>query len=157
MRGKAQPRFLAALLALVVGIPAVARATAAGITVKPRDGTPTTRFVVHFTAPQASGRTGGVRREYILNASGPRGATHCRDTISVIPPTVKAHARVRVTLKPSAMAWCLGRWTGTVEELESPVCPPLTLCPAFVAVVRRLGPFHFRVHASRTQGIAAPV
>ena len=41
--------------------------------------------------------------------------------------------------------WCTGTFNGTVEELETPVCRPRELCPAFIVLVRRLGHFRFRV------------
>ncbi len=145
MRGTARFIFLTAIL---VAVPGVAVAAGARVGVKPSSGTPRTRFVVHFTAPDASGRIGGMNREYVVSANGPTGRRHCLDTVTVTPPRVKAHARVRVTLSPAALngKWCLGRWSGNVEELESPICPPRQLCPAFAVLEHRLGTFRFRVH-----------
>ena len=141
------------VIALAVGVGAAVAADGAGngVSVTPGHGGPSTRFVVAFTAPDASGHVSGLNRGYLVNASGPSGAMHCLDSASLTPQRVTAHARVRVTLNPKAMngKWCTGRWSGTVEEYESPICPPGKLCPAFVAIVHRLGHFHFSVQPTR--------
>jgi hypothetical protein len=150
MRGKALSRFLSVILALGASVPAVALASV-GVSVKPGRGRPSTRFVVRFTAPDSSGHIGALNREYMVNAYGPAGARHCLDSADVSPARVRAHTRVRVTLDPATShgKWCTGKWSGTVDELESPVCRPREICPAFVALVRRLGHFRFTVRPRR--------
>jgi hypothetical protein len=135
------------VLVLGAGSVAVADGAGSGVSVAPKQGGPSSRFAVRFTAPAASGHVGGVNRGYIVTASGPASGGHCLNTVSITPQRVKAHARVRVYLSPRGK-WCSGRWSGSVEEYESPICPLGSLCPAFVVVTRRIGHFRFRVSAA---------
>jgi hypothetical protein len=52
---------------------------------------------------------------------------------------------VKVLLVPAAGGWCRGAYRGRIDEFFSPVCAAGRLCPEFVAVLRHIGSFRFRV------------
>ncbi len=144
-----------ALLAVMAGPLAAApvgaaQGSGANVRITPARGYPGTRFKLAFTAPDASGRVGASRREYVVNVVGPSAEHGCVDAGSWTPSPPKAHARVRVSLNPKTLGgrWCVGTLHGTIEELQSPVCPPLKLCPTFVVLIRTVGHFHFVVRRS---------
>ncbi len=141
---------LVAALALCGAVPAAAQGSGAHVTVRPSAGGPGTSFVVHFTAPERSGHIGSMNREYVISVDGPGGSAKCVHSASQAAPRSGARARVRVSLAPKSFGgrWCVGTFHGTVEELETPVCPPRELCPAFIVLVRRLGHFRFRVRTA---------
>jgi hypothetical protein len=118
------------------------------ITVKPRTGTPASRFVIGFRAPDTTGHVGALRRSYILSASE-RTAAGCAANASMTLPPARARTRVRVTLDPKHFGprWCSGRFHGRIEEIAQPYCPPRRLCPAFVVLIRYVGRFSYRVAA----------
>jgi hypothetical protein len=128
-----------------------------GITVKPRTGSPTTRFVVSFQAPQRTGPVGSFQRHYVADANGPPGARRCVSHVSVSAPDSGATARVRVTLNPAhaGTRWCPGTFHGSIEEIQMPVCPKGELCPAVVLLLKTVGTFSFRVRPAR-EPVAAP-
>ncbi len=150
MRRKAQWPALAVALALGGAVPAVAQGSGAHVTVGPPAGGPGTSFVVRFTAPERSGHIGSMNREYVVSVDGPGGSAKCVHSASQTAPRSSAHARVRVSVTPKSFGgrWCVGTFHGTVEDFETPVCPPLELCPAFVVLVRRLGHFRFSVRTA---------
>ena len=150
MRRKAHWPGLVVALALCGAVPAVAQGSGAHVTVGPSAGGPGTSFVVRFTAPERSGHIGSMNREYVISVDGPGGSAKCVHSASQTAPRSGAHARVRVSLTPKSFGgrWCVGTFHGTVEELETPVCPPRELCPAFIVLVRRLGHFRFRVRTA---------
>jgi hypothetical protein len=118
------------------------------VSVKPASGSPMTRFVIRFRAPDTTGRVGAMVRSYILSATGP-APPGCAGSPSLNLRPTRAHARVRVTLSPKAFGgrWCPGRFHGQVEEIATPYCPAHKLCPAFVVLIRTVGKFSFRVNA----------
>jgi hypothetical protein len=135
---------------VVAGMPALASASGArgpGIAVKPRTGSPKTSFVVSFQAPQRTGPFGSFQRHYVAHANGPAGAGRCVSHVSVSAPDPAATARVRVTLNPAQVGtrWCPGTFHGSIEEIQTPVCPKGKLCPAFVLSLKTVGTFSFRV------------
>lgn len=143
---------LAGVLAVAGGLTAGGAGAAvrtARITVEPRTGTPSSRFVIVFRAPDATGRVGALRRSYILSA-GDRTAPGCAANASMRLAPTRARSRVRVTLNPRRFGprWCSGRFHGRIEEIAEPYCPPHRLCPAFVALIRTVGHFSFRVAAA---------
>src|SRR5947209_16212485 len=91
------------------------------ITVRPRMGTPSSRFVIVFRAPDATGRVGALRRSYILSA-GDRTAPGCAANASMRLAPTRARSRVRVTLNPRRFGprWCSGRFHGRIEEIAEP-------------------------------------
>jgi hypothetical protein len=83
-----------------------------------------------------------------LSADAPAGAAGCVSSISLTVPPTSARQLVTARLRPrrfGGVRWCPGLFRGQVQEIESPVCPPLALCPAFVAILRTVGRVHFRV------------
>lgn len=123
--------------------------------VTPASGDPTSTFTVVFRAPAASGRSGsfGLLRRYELSASGPAGASGCVDSRSLDPTAARAGQMLHVKLRPAAggAGWCLGEWSGVVNEVGLPDCGPVVartgmiLCPQYIALVDRIGRFSFRV------------
>jgi hypothetical protein len=121
------------------------------VTVRPTVGSPTTRFVVRFTA-QRTGYVGSSWSGYrvvVTGASG-RGCTSTDDT--AVPPTSQGQ-HVRVTLMPGGRSrtWCKSAYAGRLEETIRPACGYLKVCPlahdvepAFIAT-RTVGRFSFRV------------
>ena len=144
----------AVAIALAGGL-AVAAASATGqssglrLTIKPAIGTPGTRFLISFTAPASSGRTGATWRTYEAYAARPsrRG---CTSSVSAPVLSARAGKRGYVRLSPggSSASWCTGKFAGRLEELIRPWCPPGEACPAY-AVIERLGTFSFEVRRAR--------
>ena len=134
---------LSAAAALVPAAVATAGGTGAGVRVTPKVGTPKTKFVVTFRAPDRTGRRNGLQANYVLSVSGQ--ARHCGSGMSeTLPPTRKG-AHVRVVLDPPAGIWCATRYAGRVEEWLRPVCGPAhPVCAQFIAV-KPVGTFSFRV------------
>jgi hypothetical protein len=145
---------LAAMLITVLAIVAVAQAAGGApgrtarkaVTVRPNTGSPTTHFVVRFRTPQAVGRSGGFQRSYSVSASGPTGAG-CQGYAGGAVGRARKGQLVHVTLSPDGGPWCAGLFHGRVEEVGRAVCSerPGTACPLFIALLRRVGTFTFRV------------
>jgi hypothetical protein len=130
------------------GLAGASAAAASAVTVKPSSGSPKTRFVVTFRAPQSAGRVGAFERRYLVQVSG--GASGCSSSGATNVTRAKAHHRVTVTLIPDSKGWCSGTYNGTVNEVQGPVCVAGKACPQFVMLVRRVGRFAFRVVSSAT-------
>lgn len=98
-----------------------------------------------FTAPESSGRAGGVQKGYTLSVSGParRGCASLRaDEL----PAITKGEHVNVTVGPPPHAhWCAGQFTALVQELARPVCTPGVPCPQFVRLVARIGQVRFTI------------
>jgi hypothetical protein len=132
------------------------RRTGTPITVKPSNGSPGTRFVVSFRAPDRTGRYGTSERRYELSATGAQGAKGCRSSITMQLPASRAHARVSVTLDPTRHAgrWCAGPFAGQIDEIQQPVCSAGQACPAYVVRLGTVGNFKF--HVKSTGGNTTP-
>lgn len=118
------------------------------ITVKPRTGSPGSGFVIRFRSPVTTGTVGSVRREFVLSLGGPSGAAGCVAEGSWQLPASRAHASVKLTLRPQRFGgprWCPGTFHAEIHEIEAPNCPPRQLCPALVVLVGSVGTFSFRV------------
>ena len=148
----------AVAIALLGGL-AVAAAFATGVssglrlTIKPAVGTPGTRFLIGFTAPASSGRSGSTWRRYEVYANGTR-RRDCVWSAAVSVGSARAAQRVRVRLTPTGTArvWCTGRFAGRLEETITPSCPFREVCPAYIATIA-LEEFSFRVRGrSGTRG-----
>jgi hypothetical protein len=122
----------------------------------PSIGYPGTFFHVRFRAPGRTGKVGAEERYYVISASGPSAGGNCASQISQYAGFARAHARVRVTLKPGPYGWCLGSFHGTVTEQERPICPYREVCPMYVILVRKLGNFSFTVQAQPPGGDTTP-
>lgn len=123
---------------------AAARAAHARVRVMPAVGSRGTPFSVRFRAPAATGRVGtasvatwSARRARCGAGVTPTPARTCRRR--------GAGRRVKVLLVPAAGGWCRGAYRGRIDEFFSPVCAAGRLCPEFVAVLRHIGSFRFRV------------
>lgn len=128
-------------LFLAVTVPALAGST---ISVRPGAGSPTTHFTVRFRAPASTGVVNGSDRRYVVSARGP-ATSRCDSDPSAGAPPARAGHSVAVVLVPGRQGWCRGSYRGLIEEFASPVCDPHRLCPQFIAVLRRVGTFAFRV------------
>jgi hypothetical protein len=135
-------------LAAAQAVPDAARANRTpmlNITVKPRSGSVTTRFVISFRAAETTGRIGSVHRMYRITASG-RGRGGCQASAVAQATPSRAGAMVHVLLAPArSNAWCAGTFRGQVWEALRPACPVGKACPAIVPLPRMVGKFTFRV------------
>jgi hypothetical protein len=145
-----------AVLVAVVGIaaiPALSSATVAHdrrgphITVKPTSGLPGTRFVVSFRTPDRTGRFGMFERRDELSLHGPSQSVGCVSSVSVTLRAAAAHVRLIVRLDPGPLggSWCVGSYSGQIEEIQRPVCVMGIACPEVAVLLRRLGRFAFQV------------
>jgi hypothetical protein len=80
----------------------------------------------------------------VVSAQGPVRSGCDSNPSANVPPT-RAGRRVKVLLVPAAGGWCRGAYRGRIDEFFSPVCAAGRLCPEFVAVLRHIGSFRFRV------------
>lgn len=139
--------FATALLTLGA-LASTATATASvRVYVSPTAGKPTTKFVVRFRAPSATGAT--LHRRYELYASGARGSRCTSSTSKAIGPT-SVGSHVRLTLKPTGRAgtWCAGKFRGRIVEYITTACLPLRSainCDIVIAP-QTIGRFSFTVH-----------
>ena len=142
------PVVVGAALALV-GVPAQALTAAkpTRISVSPASGGPSTTFRLHFTAPDRTGRSGGLDRRDELTVSGPANRKGCLALASATLGSSRAGARVRATLAPHHLGgqWCTGAFRGRIEEIGRPVCQPARACPEFIVLIRKVGAFKFTV------------
>ena len=125
------------------------------VTVDPQAGSPVTTFSVHFRAPDRTGRVGGEERYYVVSATGPSGGRCVGDVTRDAGPS-RAHARVRVKLKPGGERWCTGTFHGSVTEQEHPACSYRKVCPLYVVLVRTVGRFSFVVSSARARRDTRP-
>lgn len=132
------------------------QAGTAKVTLMPSTGYPGTFFHVDFRAPDRTGRAGGKTRYYEVSASGPAGGRNCASDVVRDVGGTRAHAHVRVTLKPGAAGWCLGTFHGTVSEQERPACPYREVCPQYIVLLKRIGKFSFTVQAQPAGGDSTP-
>ena len=118
--------------------------TAGAVSVRPISGLPHTRFVVSFRAPASTALGGFSEPRYSVAASGPY-AVGCDSSAVSVAGVTKQRQLVRVTLAPRGSGWCAGTYHGVVNALSGPVCPSRTICPLFIAALRSIGRFTFRV------------
>ncbi len=126
------------------------------VTVKPSRGYPGTFLHLSFRAPDRTGVVGGEVRYYVVSASETSGSGGCTSQLGQDVYSSRAHARVRVTLKPGNDGWCLGTFKGTVTEQERPVCPFREVCPMYIVIVRTIGKFKFTIQAQPPGGDKTP-
>jgi hypothetical protein len=135
-------------IAVVPACSAGRTAHAPAVEVSPGSGSPTTAFVISFRAPDKTGSSRGQFRQYDVTATGPQGTQGCQAGTSTAPAPSRAHAHVRVTLKPGHRGWCVGSYHGSVVETMRPVCGVHAACPQFVVLIRIVGHFTYRVRAT---------
>lgn len=121
-------------------------AHAAALTVAPSLGTPTTVFVLRFTAPASTSVSGGARRGFQLGLTGSHNPG-CVSTASVPVPAVSRGQTANIPLDPAKLGgrWCAGTYSARMLEVQMPACAPGTMCPQFVRVVGTVGRVSFRV------------
>jgi hypothetical protein len=144
---------LASIVVIAAFVASVATAASLGgkkLPVSPASGGPHTTFHVTFTAPEptASGTT--QASSIHLSVTGPkRHAAHCLDRGSLSPSSTRADERLTVALRAGGVGWCVGTFSGSVEETIRPVCSPHEACPQYIAL-DPIGGFRFVVRATRT-------
>jgi hypothetical protein len=135
--------------AAIVFVLATATAAATtGVHISPTSGVPSTTFTVSFVVPTQTGVRGSVRTKDEVTASASATAGGCTGSTLEVAPVAARGSLVHVSLRPSrGEHWCAGTFTGKVLELQTPVCPPRSLCPMYERL-RTLGTFSFSVHRS---------
>jgi hypothetical protein len=138
------------LLLAMVAIPTLAVAatghhrSGTRVKVSPRAGFPQTHFVVRFKASQRTGRFGSVNHRYELGAWNVFTHTGCRSTAERYPPPSRKGATITVRL--GGGNWCVGRYNGNVDLVETPVCPRYDPgCADYGVVLKLVGTLSFRV------------
>ncbi len=143
------PVFACAALALAGALPAEALTATkpTRISVSPTSGGPSTTFRLHFTAPDRTGRFGGLDRRDELTVTGPANRKGCVALGSATLGSSRAGARVSAKLVPHRLGgrWCTGTFRGRIEEIGRPVCQPARPCPEFIVLIRKVGTFKFTV------------
>jgi hypothetical protein len=116
--------------------------------VTPAAGGPATRFVISFTAPAKTGVVGSIRLRDEVSATMTSTSPGCQSSASKFVSVARRGQHIQVLLDPAKAGgrWCAGLFTGKVLELQTPVCPPDSMCPMYVRI-RTLGTFSFRVAA----------
>jgi hypothetical protein len=117
------------------------------VVVTPSAGLPATTFVLSFRAPERTGLYGSSQRHDLVVASASAAQGACVATLSVRAPDAHAGARIRVLLIPGRLGnpWCIGRYSGRIEEIQTAVCPHGTACPTYVLLRGIVGRFVFHV------------
>lgn len=123
----------------------VAHPGAAGLTISPATGGPDATFTVAFTARDASTEINGARTGYTVAVTGGRGS--CLGDRSVQAAAAAAGSPLTVALDPGKLGgrWCAGAHSVRVLEVQTPVCPPGSMCPQYVRVIATLGTARFTV------------
>lgn len=142
-------RALVILGALTIA-PAAFAATSFGhghVRIDPATGSPTRTLKVGFTTPERTGVQGSIARHDLLSASVSGQHTGCIDSFSVSTPDGPAGARIHLSLRPSRLGgrWCVGTYSGQIQEIQTAVCPHGELCPTYVLVRGTVGRFKFRI------------
>jgi hypothetical protein len=103
--------------------------------------------VVSWRSPDRTGIHGSLRRTDQLSASVAHAGSGCVAGAGARAPAAAAGARVSVRLTAAGARgrWCPGRWTGRIEELETPVCKAGLACPQFIVLRGVVGRFSFTV------------
>ena len=138
-------------LSALSGIPAVSqaaqpvRAPKLHVAVKPRSGSPATRFVISFKPAPSVSKIGLVHASFRVTASD-RGRAGCRSSTSATVLPARVGETVHVALAPgSPQRWCAGTFRGQVWEVLIQPCPLAQACPAIVPLPVLVGKFTFRV------------
>lgn len=142
--------FLLALVALA-GFASTAAASVR-VYVTPAVGHPSTRFVVRFRAPSATGSTATVRSHFELYASARRGSG-CTSSvaIAIAPTTAGQHVRVTVS-HTRGRNWCLRTFSGRIVKVTSVLCMPAKACPQILIAPQTVARFSFRVTPATSSG-----
>jgi hypothetical protein len=134
---------LALGISAALAVTALALASTRRLTVTPAAGTPHTIFRLTFRAPEPTGSASGLERSIVLSASRRGTSRGCVGQIERNPTASHAGQLVHVALAPHGK-WCIGRFTGDVDETGRPICKPTTPCPQFIELTP-IGRFSFVV------------
>ena len=118
---------------------------ATGLSVAPATGGPDATFTVAFTARDASTDVNGARTGYTVAVTG--GGGGCLGDRSIQAAAATAGSPLTVALDPGTLGgrWCAGAHSVRVLEVQTPVCPPGSMCPQYVRVIATLGTARFTV------------
>ena len=145
---------LAAAMVLGAGAWAAAAVPTVPVRVNPPTGLPSTTFTISFHTPDRTGRHGALARHDELMVAIARHSSGCVSSFDASAPDGAAGALIRVVLGPARIRghWCTGRWTGRIEELETPVCKEGQACPQFIILRGVIGRFTLTVAPVPTPG-----
>jgi hypothetical protein len=120
----------------------------ANLSITPATGHPTSVIRFAFHAPVASGREAHLLLSYALSVTGPHGRGCVAAHGTALGPVTRGEL-VTATLGPAQLggSWCVGTYTGRVDELARPVCPAGEMCPQFIRLVAVVGPASFTITA----------
>jgi len=145
---------LAAAAALVATAWAAAAVPTVAVGVSPPSGLPSTTFTISFRTPDRTGLHGALARHDELMGAVARHGSGCVSGFDIRAPDGAAGALIRVALGPRRIGgrWCTGRWSGRIEELETPVCAPGSACPQFIILRGVIGHFTITVTPAPAPG-----
>jgi hypothetical protein len=139
-------------LAIAASAPSALGAGTGGgvpIRISPGKGGIHTNFVLRFSIPDATGRTGDLDVADSVSVSGP-GHNGCIGEAELPLRSAPADTAFRLTLNPTRLDghWCAGRFNGALVERRTTICAPGPVriaCPMYVVAPRVLARFHFTV------------
>jgi hypothetical protein len=134
---------VAAILAAFVLLCVPAAAALVPANVIPASGTPTSTFVVSFVSPSRTGVIGSKRFLDKLTAVSAQHGNGCLPQVESSVAKARKGQRISVRLVPNVLGgrWCTGRYTGKIIELQTLVCPPGAMCPAYVRLIGTVARF----------------
>jgi hypothetical protein len=138
---------LAATTVLVLTAWAAAAVPTVTVRVSPSTGLPSTRFTISFRTSDRTGVHGSLARRDELMGAVARHGSGCVSSFDASAPAGAAGTLIRVAVGPARIGghWCTGRWSGRIEELETPVCKQGQACPQFIILRGVIGHFAFTV------------
>ena len=138
---------LAAAAVLVVSAWAAAAVPTVAVRVSPPTGLTSTTFTISFRTSDRTGVHGALARRDELMGAVARHSSGCVSSFDANAPVGAAGTLIRVVLGPARIRghWCTGRWSGRIEELETPVCKQGQACPQFIILRGVIGHFAFTV------------
>lgn len=140
---------LAGTVAVVFSLLTLSAGAAVGTTIQvtPAYGPPSGTFTLSFVTPARTGVFRSVRTRDEVTASNPAAAAGCDASALQLVPDAKRGLLVHVAVHPvTGTLWCKGSFRGKVVELQTPVCPPRSMCPMYQRL-RTLGTFTFSVRS----------
>ena len=145
---------LAAALVLGATAWAAAAVPTVAVRVSPATGVPSSTFTISFHTPDRTGRHGALARRDELMVAVARHASGCVSSFDASAPVGAAGALIRVVAGPARIGghWCTGRWSGRIEELETPVCKQGQACPQFIILRGVIGRFTLTVASAPPPG-----
>jgi hypothetical protein len=145
---------LATAAALALTAWAAAAVPTVSVHVNPPTGLPSTTFTISFRTSDRTGVHGALARRDELMGAVARHGSGCVSSFDASAPVGAAGTLIRVAMGPARIRghWCTGRWSGRIEELETPVCKPGQACPQFIILRGVIGHFVFTVTSVPTPG-----